>query len=510
MVELTGREAVGGGYPLRRLRPARAIIGLSGVALAAFLGYEAGNHPLPAIGVGLVAIVALAIAARPDYATVAAVVILYSNAAAIAVKLYGLPTAIGSIVPMLLAIPLAYRLVARREPLIQTSALPFLAGLLIVEILSTIVSSEPGSAAAEVGRFVLEGVILYLLITNVVRNYAMLRQLAWALIAIGGFLGALSAIQQYTGTYGNDYLGFAQVSSAAFGTGGSLQRRLAGPLGDQNRYAQILLVLIPIGLFLVWSARSKLLMALAAGATALTVVGVALTFSRGAAVGFAVMLVVGTALRYIKLRQAAVIVAGLVLLLALFPAYQSRLSWLGSLSVKQGTQSQADTSNLRSRATEVLVAVQVFADHPILGVGPGQFPTYYRPYAERAYSSFLDIRAQNSNRKAHDLYAGIAAETGILGLFFFLAIVFVTLRDLARARKRSLRRSRPELAGMATSFFLAIVAYLGSGVFLHLAYQRYLWLLLALAGAAASVALRDTGDIRSEPAAASPHALGPP
>ena len=63
---------------------------------------------------------------------------------------------------------------------------------------------------------------------------------------------------------------------------------------------------------------------------------------------------------------------------------------------------------------------------------------------------------------------------------------------------------------MATSFFLAIVAYLGSGVFLHLAYQRYLWSLLALAGAAASVALRDTGDSRSEPAAASSRALGPP
>jgi putative inorganic carbon (hco3(-)) transporter len=34
---------------------------------------------------------------------------------------------------------------------------------------------------------------------------------------------------------------------------------------------------------------------------------------------------------------------------------------------------------------------------------------------------------------------------------------------------------------LASSFFFALVAYMGTAFFLHLSYQRYFWLLLALA-----------------------------
>ena len=142
MVELTDRRLLANGYPSRRRQPVTAVIGLLGVALASVLGLAAADQPLLAIGAGVGAILALAIAARPDFATIAGVAILYSNAAPIAVHLYGLPPAVGAVVPMLLAIPLVYYLIARREPLTATSALPFLVGLLIVQILSTLASSE--------------------------------------------------------------------------------------------------------------------------------------------------------------------------------------------------------------------------------------------------------------------------------------------------------------------------------------------------------------------------------
>ena len=45
---------------------------------------------------------------------------------------------------------------------------------------------------------------------------------------------------------------------------------------------------------------------------------------------------------------------------------------------------------------------------------------------------------------------------------------------------------------MAAGFMLALVGYLASGLFLHLSYARYYWLVLALAGAAASVILQAT------------------
>jgi hypothetical protein len=44
---------------------------------------------------------------------------------------------------------------------------------------------------------------------------------------------------------------------------------------------------------------------------------------------------------------------------------------------------------------------------------------------------------------------------------------------------------------MATAFSLSVVTYMTTGIFLHLSYARYFWLIMALAGAAALIALRE-------------------
>jgi hypothetical protein len=43
---------------------------------------------------------------------------------------------------------------------------------------------------------------------------------------------------------------------------------------------------------------------------------------------------------------------------------------------------------------------------------------------------------------------------------------------------------------MATGLMLAVVTYMTTGLFLHLSYARYFWLVLAIAGAAAHLGLR--------------------
>jgi hypothetical protein len=70
-----------------------------------------------------------------------------------------------------------------------------------------------------------------------------------------------------------------------------------------------------------------------------------------------------------------------------------------------------------------------------------------------------------------------------------LLIVFMTLRGLARARKRWLV-DEPEIANMATAYMLSIVTYLTTGIFLHFAFIRYFWLIMALAAAVIYIADR--------------------
>jgi putative inorganic carbon (HCO3(-)) transporter len=206
-----------------------------------------------------------------------------------------------------------------------------------------------------------------------------------------------------------------------------------------------------------------------------------LAFSRGAAVGFVLLLVIMMFMRYIKIYQILIIVAGLYLLLLALPAYSQRLGSLEGFTSMFSEDSNAAVSSsdgaTRSRLTEMGAAGLVFLDHPILGVGPGLFPSYYQQYSE-----LVGLRTLNSDRQAHDLYVSIAAETGIFGLGCFMLILYVTLVNLARVRKRWLV-AQPEISNMATAYMLSIVSYLTTGLFLHFAFIRYFWLIMALAGA---------------------------
>ena len=450
------------------------------------VGALASQQSMLAVAIALTAVVGLLLMVWPDAPTLAVLFFLYTNAAVVAVQFHGLPFIVGAALPALLILPLAHYFIVRRQNL-RIDAVSFWIFLFMaVQLIGALSARFPDEAMNNVTTFALEGFGLYFLILNTVRTPKLLRYAVWVLVIAGFLMGALSFYQQATGTMGNNYAGFAQVSNAAFGTGEETlqgeveQARLAGPLGQQNRYAQVMVMLAPLALFLFWGVPSKKLRLLAAIATVFILIGASLTFSRGAAVGFVLMLVVMAFMRYIKLYQLVVIVLALLLVMQLFPQYGARLDSLqqlvGVVDQDSGGIEAADGST-RSRVTEMAAAGLVFADHPIVGVGPGMYRHHYREYAE-----IVGIRIVGDTREAHNLYLGLAAENGFFGVITFGAIIYLTLRNLAINRKRWLE-SHPELANIATGFILAIVVYLTTGLFLHFAYIRYFWLIMGLAGA---------------------------
>lgn len=486
--ERTLRRASMGGSP-RSIGPvlASAVVCIS----AAIIGFVAGEAGIIVIAALVAVIAAIAIAIRPDSATLVVVAILYSNAAAIAVQRYDVPYFAGAAFPLLLLVPFAYHIVIRRQPIVIAAGMPWMLAFFILMVLGTVfgMSADPDRAVEALITFVVEGLLIYVVMTNVVRTLADLRLAVWVLLIVGGVLGALSIHQVATDSYGFDYGGFAQVSDASLDTGpedSGGQPRLSGPIGEKNRYAQIMIVLLPLGLLRVWSERRTVLKLVAVVATTFIAFGAVLTFSRGAALGLAITIVLMTMLRYIRGGQLAALVIGAAMLFTLQPTYFERLLTIEAVGGVTGTQgaSQAEDSSFRKRANETIAALLVFADHPVLGVGRGLFPVYYGDYADE-----VGIASDNDSRQAHNLYAGIAAETGLFGFVAFMGIFGATMTALARARKRC-QELAPEYATTATGFSLAIVTYLTTGMFLHLAYERYLWILLALAGSAAYIGLR--------------------
>ena len=201
-------------------------------------------------------------------------------------------------------------------------------------------------------------------------------------------------------------------------------------------------------------------------------------------------------MRIIKIRQLLPIAVGTALLLLVFPQFATRMNSLKYLTgmVTGGRQTLAGEvdGSIKRRATVMLAAARVAADYPLLGVGPGNFNFYSREYGKLG-----GFRVIEGDREAHCLYLEVAAEHGVIGLVCFLAILFVTLRNLVRVRRRWLH-SRPEIANLATGFLLAIVAYLTTGIFLQLAFVRFFWLMLAFASSVGYIASRLATD--EEPA----------
>lgn len=428
----------------------------------------------------------------PEATTPVVVFLLYLNVPAVLVRDHGLPLTIGAIVPLLLVVPLVFRLY-RRERLVFDRTFLLLLVYLVVQVVSTSVSTHQDVATQKLITFGLEGVVVYLLVTNVVRAPTALRRAVWAILAAASLLATATIFQNLTRTFWRPYGGFSLVDSSYYLTGSA---RAAGPIGDPNYYGQILLVALALALPACWRERSPRLRLAAAAATALIAVAITFTYSRGTGVAFVVLLVIMTFLRYLTGRQLLGIAIGAAVILMAFPGYRGRVATvvhLGGATAATGSQTAADQST-RGRATEMLVAALVFADHPVVGVGPHVSPAYYQHYAAEIGIEVHDtvrygkLRGEQEQRESHDIFLSVAADLGIIGLLVFVSIILSTLWTLAQARRRWLQ-TQPELASLATGFLLAVVAYMTAGLFLTLAYERYFWLLIALAGAAGSLAL---------------------
>jgi O-antigen ligase len=420
--------------------------------------------------------------------------LLFLNAPTVAVRFHGVPVAVAAALPLVLGAPIARHVLLRREPVIVPPTFVLLLAFVVIQFLGALLSTHPEEALLNLVESVTEGILLFAAIVNAVRTPRALRSVVWALVAAGALMGGLALFQELTKTYDQNYWGFAQPSNAAFGTGEEtvagevLQPRLGGPLGHQNRFAQIMGVLLPLALFQAVQARRRSLRWSAFAAFVLIGIGLSLAFSRGAAVGLAVAFLAALAFGQLRARHLGLVAVAVALTAIAVPEYAIRLATLGEVTGAIGSEGGPGLRNaggaIRGRLTEMSAAVFMFLDHPVLGVGPGMYREHYQEYAE-----ILGDKVRQGSRQPHSLYLGLAAEHGLLGLGAFGGIALFTLRDLGRARRRCRRRD-PKTAHIASSLQVAVLSYLATAVFLHLAFVRYFWALMALA-AAVGHALRD-------------------
>jgi O-antigen ligase len=411
--------------------------------------------------------------------------LLYLNVPAVAVRMHGAPFILGAIVPLALGVPVAHRVIVRGEPIRLPKLLVAATVMLGLHAVSAIFSAQPSASIDSLETWVLEGVILALLVANAIRTREELLAAVLAIVAAGAVMGAIAVVQQLLGATDNDMFGFGQLDAAVSGTDGEIRRRLAGPIGETNRFAQIMAVLIPLAAGCAATSRSAARW-LWWAATGLIGAGMLFAYSRGAIVALGLALPFALLFRFVRLRHVVASLALAVAVLAVMPTYAQRVVSIGEVAVQALGLSPVGLRNAdgasRGRMTEMKAAGILFIEHPILGAGPGLAPRYYNQYA-----TLVGGKVRPDDRRAHNLFVQLAAETGVIGLGAFLVVLGLAFRDLDRARRR-LETTDRRLWGMVCGLELALIISLTTSLFLHAAYIRYFWLLLGLTAAATAQA----------------------
>jgi len=133
---------------------------------------------------------------------------------------------------------------------------------------------------------------------------------------------------------------------------------------------------------------------------------------------------------------------------------------------------------LGRRLTYNIIGLDLVWQHPVFGVGPGNFKVYFVDPEYR----YLPGRTL-LGRQLHNMYLSVIVEYGIFGAVFFLGFCLYGLRQVRRVMCAPVDH---DMRVLATAFFYGYLAYLLVSVFVPNEYNKYTWM---LAGIAASFPL---------------------
>jgi O-antigen ligase len=347
--------------------------------------------------------------------------------------------------------------------------------LVLAFVAATLSAADPAVAAAETLDLVSYAAVVAMLMM-LLDTTLWLRRAVWAVVIGVGLLAVLAIVQQVTKSYASTYGGFATVLPA----GDAM--RSAGPL-NPNPFGQVVASAAVLAFYLARTRGRRAGRWLAAAIAAACVVAVVYSQSRAALIALLIVALAIGALRGVRLRRLALAVCGVIALgpLVLPASLQTRVDALyTAVSANAGTPQ--DTS-LRGRKSENLAALRMWADHPLVGVGPDNFEIHYEQYSEA-----IGTDPRPEQRGAHNLYLESLAETGVLGATAFFGVLWLALAGAWRAR-RHLRGGDGQLA---EGILVALCAFLICAVTLHSAYARYQWIFIGLGLAAGRLARRQT------------------
>jgi O-antigen ligase len=223
--------------------------------------------------------------------------------------------------------------------------------------------------------------------------------------------------------------------------------------------------------------------ALVAGS--LAAVSLFLTLSRGALLGLGAALLVAP-LAVGRGRRAAAL--ALVVLTAAGAA-----TWFAAVAPASAVNRITHPAYGGGSGREDLwrVGWRMVHDHPIVGVGAGNFSVASINYLLRPGATQRDKYVVGPSKEpAHNIYLTVLAELGVVGFALFVVILAACLRSVILAARAFAARGDPAMELLARGLFIGLVGLLATEFFSTALYSKQLWFLLAACPALLALAQR--------------------
>lgn len=442
-----------------------AIIGITNAGIWVILGVIAGFT-------GIVMVL------RPAFGVFVLVAFVYLNLSDIIEVQFGIPSLNKLLIALIFIGVIGTRSVIRRRPITfrVTEAILLLYGIVI--LLSGLTSSDPSMAFDNIIDYAKDFAIIIILV-QVCDDERVWKSIQWIVMASAALLALLTCYQMLTGDTSNTFWGLANAPVHQI-TEGYDNTRPTGPLGDPNFYAQMLLMVLPMAAYRFLDDRRIFNRFLGLTFTTLIALAIIFTYSRSAFLMMSIvafMIILERRINIFKLVAVGTIVIAAALPV-LPPGFLDRIATLGGVDQSTGVQEASFTG----RTSEMIIAGQMFLDHPVLGIGYSAYDENYITYSSRLG---MDNRLQA--REAHSLYLEIAAETGLAGIIAWVLLIVALLRMFHNARIHLAVIHRHDLISWVNGLQFGLIGYLLTSIFLHDGYIRYLRLSIALAVSASVI-----------------------
>jgi O-antigen ligase len=255
--------------------------------------------------------------------------------------------------------------------------------------------------------------------------------------------------------------------------------RPLGPSSDPNYEALSLVVTLPLAIWLTRYETRALWKWVGWICSPILAFAVFLSQSRGGLLALTVMAVLAWWNSEHKKRLLAVFLFAAIAMFSVAPGQM--LKRIEQIQVKGEAETGAEIST-RARVELAKAGVSMMEDHPIFGVGLGQFKSF-----EFHYNPIL-IDLEPDPKIAHDTYVQLGAEGGIPTLLLYLAIFAVTLSICRRSQK--LPGVPEDISALALSFQIGIIGVMVAEFFLTAQYIKEVWVLISLAPSLYAISLQ--------------------